>query len=310
MVRETEPPEPDVTSIRSVLTAKRPLLRIVAWGGAAAIALAVVAVATQTETGTERLQVALALQPRQPVAVAAIPQPDGDTAALAREAQQRLDAQLRLEAQVRTLAADRDRLAARLASLEKSLDEVTGSIRKQATQQATLPPSKPPELSAPQTQVATAGPAPTPAPPKIETSAAIPAPPAADKTDTPKNAEAPPSGTPIAEPVPLPPVRVATLPPPQPAERKTPEIGVDIGGAPNIEVLNLRWIAVKANFGPLLGGLHPLVARVHRQGASDVRLLVGPLPTMAAATQLCSRFSAARVTCRPVKFEGEQFVQH
>lgn len=37
--------------------------------------------------------------------------------------------------------------------------------------------------------------------------------------------------------------------------------------APNMDVLNLRWVAVKANFGPLLTGLHPLAARVQRPGA-------------------------------------------
>jgi len=66
---------------------------------------------------------------------------------------------------------------------------------------------------------------------------------------------------------------------------------------------------VKANFGPLLTGLHPLAARVRRPGATDVRLLVGPLPSVAAATQLCTRFAAARVTCRPVKFDGQRLAQ-
>lgn len=302
MVHGAEPPEPDVSAVRSVLQRKRPLLRILGWGSAAALALAVVAAATQTETGTERLQVALKPQPNSTEAVAAIPQPVREPEALVRETQLRLEAQQRLEAQVRALAADRDRLAARLSSLEKNLDEVTGSIKRQAQQVAT-PPAKPPELSAPQSQIAAAPAAP---PPKVEAPIAAVAPPA---TEPAKEAEAAPSGTPIAEPIPLPPVRMAALPPPQPTERKTAEIGVDIGGAPNIEVLNLRWTAVKANFGPLLGGLHPLAARVHRPGSTDVRLLVGPLPTMAAATQLCSRFAAAKVTCRPVKFEGEQIAQ-
>ncbi len=66
---------------------------------------------------------------------------------------------------------------------------------------------------------------------------------------------------------------------------------------------------MKENFGPLLTGLHRLAAHVHRQGAADLRLLVGPLHTITAAAQLCARFKAARVTCRPVKFEGEQLAQ-
>ena len=119
------------------------------------------------------------------------------------------------------------------------------------------------------------------------------------------------AATSVFEQVPLPPTRIASAPASEPAAEppRKPEIGVDLGGAPSIEVLNMRWVAVKANFGPLLTGLHPLAARVQRPGATDVRLLVGPLPTITAANQLCSRFAAARVTCRAVKFEGQRLSQ-
>lgn len=30
----------------------------------------------------------------------------------------------------------------------------------------------------------------------------------------------------------------------------------------NLEVLHMRWSAVKANYGPLLGSLRPIAARV------------------------------------------------
>ena len=119
------------------------------------------------------------------------------------------------------------------------------------------------------------------------------------------------AATPLPEPIPLPPTRIASVPASEPAAEppRKPEIGIDLGGAPNIEVLNLRWVAVKANFGPLLTGLHPLAARVQRPGATDVRLLVGPLPNITAANQLCAKFTAARVTCRPAKFDGQQLAQ-
>ncbi len=68
-------------------------------------------------------------------------------------------------------------------------------------------------------------------------------------------------------------------------------------------------MAVKANFGPLLGGLHPLAARDRRPGITNYRLLIGPLPTHAAAAQLCARFAAVRVTCRSAKFDGEEMAQ-
>jgi hypothetical protein len=96
----------------------------------------------------------------------------------------------------------------------------------------------------------------------------------------------------------------AAEPPPRKAE-----LGIDLGGAHNMEVLGARWAAVKANFGPLLTGLHPLVAHDKRGGAAEYRLLVGPLPNAAAAARLCAHFSAARVTCRQAKFDGEQIAQ-
>jgi hypothetical protein len=115
------------------------------------------------------------------------------------------------------------------------------------------------------------------------------------------------TATPAAEPVPLPPVRVAAAPASDPTAEppRKPELGIDIGGAPNMAVLSARWAAVKANFGPLLTGLHPLAAHNPRPGATDVRLVVGPLPNAAAAAQLCTRFIAARVNCRSAKFDGE-----
>ena len=69
-----------------------------------------------------------------------------------------------------------------------------------------------------------------------------------------------------------------------------------------------RWAAVKANFGPQLAGLYPRAILSNRPGA-EYRLLAGPVPTNAAAAQICARFVTARVTCRTVRFEGERLVQ-
>jgi hypothetical protein len=66
---------------------------------------------------------------------------------------------------------------------------------------------------------------------------------------------------------------------------------------------------VKASFGPLLSGMHPLAAREHRAGASGYRLVVGPLPNSPAATGLCAHFAAARTACKSVKFDGEQLAE-
>ena len=87
-------------------------------------------------------------------------------------------------------------------------------------------------------------------------------------------------------------------------------IGIDLGGAPNMEVLRERWAAVKANFGPLLTGLHPLAARDRKPGSTELRLVVGPMPNLAAAQ------ASLRPLCRrprhlsAAKFDGDSRRAH
>ena len=299
MAKATVPPVSDLLSLWKQKGNRRALIRLFGWGSAAVVALAALALTTQTESGNARLQSAFSTETRpSSQAVAQIP---------VKSPEVRL-----LEEQVRMLAADRDRLAARLAviepriaTIEHSLDDMTGSIRKQVEQTAALAAkvqSEPePAATEPPRMVNTV---------RTETIKIDRPKTVAPAPLTPPDANAAPD-QPVAE-VPMPPSRVAAVPPTEPPVEapKKPEIGVDIGGAPNIAVLNMRWTAVKANFGPLLNGLHPLAAHVKRQNATDLRLLVGPLPNIAAANQLCTRFTAARVTCRPTKFDGEQLAQH
>ena len=309
MASEIEPPEPDLSNIRKLLGKQYPLLRLCGWGSAAAIALAFLAITTQTESGSERLQLAFAPAsvPERAVAAADVP-----TRVIGIDKET-----LRLEAQLRVLAADRDRLTARIALLERNLDDMTGSIKRQTAQEAAVPTAKPPIASAPATMPQAAAPASQPAvvPPPAKTEVPIIAPLAMpahiDKAAPWPAVPERQAATPMPEQVPLPPIRMASAPANEPAAEtpRKPEIGVDLGGAPSMEVLNMRWVAVKANFGPLLTGLYPLAARVQRPGATDVRLLVGPLPTITAANQLCARFAAARVTCRAVRFDGQRLPQ-
>ncbi|MBI4365917.1 MAG: hypothetical protein HY543_03780 [Deltaproteobacteria bacterium] len=267
---------------------RRRLWRLSGWGGAAALALGALAMTSQIEGGSERLQLAIAhiSQPERAVALADVAPRLAETDAGTK----------RLEAQVLALAADRDRLVERLASLERNLDDMTGSIKRQAAVAPDAPATKIPAPA----QFA------SPAPPIIAPLAM----PAAADTATPWPSTQPAQ---VAAPaaVPMPPVRVAVAPSSEPAAEppRRPELGVDLGGAPNLDVLGARWIAVKANFGPLLTGLHPRAAHDRRPGATDYRLLVGPVPNAAAATQLCARFAAARVICRPARFDGERMTQ-
>ena len=280
-----QPPETGLPPKLKRQSDKRALWRLCGWGGTAALALTALAVTTQTEIGNQRLQLALAAESpaaRPTVVVEAPPRPpEPDAKTLA------------LEAQVRALAADRDRLTVRIAGLERNLEDMTGSIKKQAAL-ASQPPAPAPSVQ----NVASAPP--TIAPLAMPASAETAAPWATTSQ--------PPAAAPTLVTVPMPPTRTAAAPTVEPATEppRRSELGVDLGGGATLDILNARWAAVKANFGPLLTGLHPLAAHDRRPGSVDMRLLVGPVPNAAAAAQLCARFAAARVTCRPAKFDGEQ----
>jgi cell pole-organizing protein PopZ len=245
-------------------------------------------VTLQTEAGSERLALAFAGAAPRSIDVAALEQrvleKDAETKAL--------------EIQMRAVVADRDRLGTRIASLEHSLDDVTGSIKRQAAATAAVAP---PATTA--TVTPDAAPAAQPRPNVVRTEKITPPPPPA--------IAAPQAAAPAAEPVPMPPTRVASASAAEPAAdaQHKNEFGVDLGGARDMDILNARWAAVKANFGQLLNGLYPLAAHDRRPGSTDLRLLAGPVANPAAANALCAKFAAFRITCRTVKFDGERMVQ-
>ena len=296
------------------------LWRLCGWGGAAALALTALALTVETDIGRERLQavMASATVPTRVATVAPVPQQaaqkDSDTKAL--------------EAQLRTLSADRDQLAARMGSLERLLEDVTGSIARQAAQPP-APPTPPPM------------PAPTPPPMPAPEAASVAPPPSApgsrvamapaatplpviDPLAMPVLADGPsgwpatlesrpeqPEAPELTEPqtaVPLPPARFVAAPA-QPPPLPKPEYGIELGSAPNMDLLRSRWTAAKANYGPLLTGLQPIAVRDRRPGSSEFRLIAGPLPNFAAARQLCARFANAQAACRPAKFDADKVVQ-
>jgi hypothetical protein len=295
MATEIAPPKLDTPDARKRRHGAGALWRAGAWGGAAVIALAALAVTTQTESGSERLQLAFAAESPPPAAAAPVPQ-----AATEQSAETK-----RLESLVFALAADREALTTRIASLERHIDDMTGSIKRQAsvatdTQTAAAP-----------AQVMPAAPATSPPAPTEASASQVSTPPAPAAETAPPGKAAPPAEAAVPAAIPLPPTRLAAVTPSAPPAEppRKPEIGIDLGGARNLDVLNARWMAVKANFGPLLGGLHALAARDPRPGITNYRLLIGPLPTHAAAAQLCARFAAVRVTCRSAKFDGEEMAQ-
>ncbi|HEY1473811.1 MAG TPA: SPOR domain-containing protein [Pseudolabrys sp.] len=314
MAIKSTPPEPDLPNIRKPLRTS-PLWRVFGWGGAATIALAAVALTSQTEAGGKRLQLAFAFGSDPTQVAAQIPPRPAETAA---EAETK-----RLAAQLRDLTADRVRLTARIAMLERNLEDMTGSIKQQSEQLAAAraaAATPPPAPSAPATTPAVVAAAPPPAaalpaltplamPAAGEAPASWPA-----ATTTPEGEqpaaqpEAPQAAT---EPVPLPPVRVANAPAHEPvAEPRPPArdgFGVDLGGASSLEALRVHWAALKANYGPLLVGLQALATQhPKRPSGTMYRLVVGPLPNAAEAVRLCARFPALRTGCHPAKFSGAQ----
>jgi hypothetical protein len=321
MAKEIAPREPATDEASGM----RLLWRLAAWGGGAALALFVVAIASQTQTGSQRLALALAPVelPVRPVATVRVPPPEKPK-----------DAETeRLAAELRVLSADRDRLAARVSTLERQLDDMTGSIKRLAARPAPAPapkerpaPSMPATVSpliSPLAMPKLGGPAswtrpasPTSAKAQApETAEADAAEPEAAEPDASKAAPAPTepqmedaapaepqtkdAAAPALDKVPLPPVRIAA------AEPGKPQFGLALAGASSLELTRIQWTMLKANFEALLAGLEPRAVAEKRGKATHYQLLAGPLPSFTEATKLCARLIAAHASCRPVKFAGD-----
>jgi peptidoglycan/xylan/chitin deacetylase (PgdA/CDA1 family) len=200
-----------------------------AWGCGAMVALAAAVLASQSEGGARRLQDAFGAAKPAPEAIVAT----ADTAA---EPQSEIQ---RLAERVRALAAERDRLLSRIASLENDLAPVTGSIR------------------------------------------AVP---------LPRQREAAPASKTVSD---------------QPAVGV--KFGIDLGGAPNLEMLRAQWAVAQANYGQLFEGLRPLAGiSESKPGMPELRLIVGPLNDVATAAKLCAALTAMHTPCRTAVFDGQK----
>ncbi len=282
--RETATPAPART------LDMRALWRLTAWGGAAALALMGAVFALQSENGRTRIASLMAADlatdlPVRPVATIAIPQEQAEIA--------------RLQTQVRTLAVDRDRLAAQLAALERNVEDITGSIKRAEEANRAAPTPEPsstvaktePSVAAPPSASASGSTAPVPEQAGIrQTNVASSSAQTVDST---------------RKDVPLPPDRLAAAAPAGQALEMKPEFGVALASSTSLDVLHLQWAALKANFGPMLGGLRPIAAREQRGTATTYRLVLGPMPNLTAAQKLCGRLIAARAPCHAGKFAGE-----
>jgi hypothetical protein len=202
----------------------------------------------------------------------------------------------RLSEVVVTLGSDRDQLVARIGSLERSLEDMTGALHRQA-----LPIPAEPAEPLPATTASPAAPSATQPPLPQPRPQEAPQPEAAMASAPSAAAGAPPSD-PAAAARPGAPAREA--PDAEPAAAR--EFGVDIGGATRFDRLRALWHSTRNANPALLEGLHPITAvRESKSGGVDLRLIVGPLASTEAATQLCAALVAARRHCQMTTFEGQ-----
>jgi hypothetical protein len=256
---------------------KMQLVRLGIWAGVATLAVLVAVIAANTETGVRR--------------IAGLITPDeaprgarGPNALASRSFDAELEAR-RLSEAVRVLAADRDRLLTRVAVLERSLDDVTGSIPSQqpaaaAPKSAPLLPQIPPQVAAPAT---------TPAAPVA----------AVAPSASPAPAAPPPRVTVSNEPT--------TGGPAQSIATKT-DFGIDIGGNASLDGLRVLWTNLKAAQPALLEGLRPVIAirEAGKPGTVELRLVAGPLANAGAAARLCAALTAAGQVCQTTVFDGQR----
>jgi len=294
MANEITPPQPEKPIVVKPLR-YRSLWRLFSWGAMACLALTAVVLIGQTEAGSRRLHSAFDDSAELATAVAVLP-PSGENNAETR----------RLAAQVRELTADRDRLTARIVTLEHHLDDMTGSIKRQGEQIDAVrkAPAPPAETSS---EITLAPPARAKLPALIAPGATHAELPWFMSMRTPQVAEPPvPPQRTDADAVPLPPMRVVTVNGSAAEPPGKGEFAIDLGGAASIEALRAHWASLKASHGPLLAGLQPLAAQHPKQPSGvTYRLVVGPLANAEDAARLCSRFPA-RTACHPTKFSGAQ----
>lgn len=262
------------------------LVRLGVWVAVATVAVMAVVIAARTETGVRRIASFLAPEAQQPVRSAK----GGPTPSMAiRQADQEAE-QRRMSEAIRLLAADRDRLLARVNTLERNVEDVTGSIGNAPSARApaqnalpAIPAAPPPAMSEPPQAAAPQAAAPRPAP----------------NTPVPQPAPNRVSGGHLATGV--------GTPASESVATKT-EFGVDLGGNASIEGLKTLWSTLKNNQSGMLDGLRPVIAirEGQRPGSVELRLVAGPIANANIAARLCAALAAAGQVCQPAVFDGQK----
>src|SRR5262249_28053677 len=141
----------------------------------------------------------------------------------------------RLSGAVRSLTDEREQLLTRIGTLERNLEDVTGSIKRQQP----VPAAAAPNAAMPTPPTAAVAKAPVAPPDPLPVDSAKP--PAREAEPQPAAAAAP--------------ERVASAPAaPPPEEPPATGFGVDVGGAANFEGLRVLWNSTKTGNAAALEG--------------------------------------------------------
>jgi hypothetical protein len=86
------------------------------------------------------------------------------------------------------------------------------------------------------------------------------------------------------------------------------EIGLDLGPALTMARLRARWAAFKAAHGALADGLRPIVSirEIGQNKPVEMRLVVGPVADVHAATGMCAQLAGSQFMCHPAVFDGQR----
>lgn len=206
----------------------------------------------------------------------------------------------RLAAAIETLNGDRDRIYARLSSVEQGFESVTGSIRN--VEAAARAPSRSAEpLAAPAT--APAQPATSPAeaaapPPTIVSALSLPAQAETREKSAPAETIEPASDVwALGE-------SSKTADTPVPAT----EFGIDLGASNSLDGLRRIWRTASSVHKAALGTLTPIVTVQDRgpRQAPLLRLVAGPLRNAADAARLCVMMMEKAKDCKTAVFDGQK----
>jgi hypothetical protein len=259
---------------------------LVGWGCGAAIALLVAALSVRSETGLQRITEVL-----PPATQATRALPGSKLPAGPRDA----ETDMRwLSATVRSLWADRDRLLARVTLLERTMEDVTGSIERENQRSTNPAAAAPPPPAAASAAPAVAPPKPSPGPSVTATIAAAP----------------PGRPGPLLDWSRLDDSQVAAFGAPDPAAAQG-DFGIDLGGGANFGAMHGLWSSARTKHPNLLDGLRPLISirESTKPGKLELRLVAGPVANAAAAARLCASLAANGWACRPAVFDGQKLLQ-